>query len=124
MAGRLRRADTSTMKELSARVAWRRNSVEHQYLGRLLALPDRLRLVGHDASFGFDVAFSIPFAEIERVVPAVHAWERVLGEPGVRIEIAGAAPIFLRELGSRGESALLAQIEAAIAPSPQLAASA
>src|SRR3954465_7709936 len=118
MAGAIRRADTSTVRELSARVAWRRQSVQHQYVGRLLALPDRLRLVGHDPSFGFDVALSVPFAEIERISPALHAWGGVLGELGLRIEIVGASPIFLRELGSRGGPARLARrLEAAISPS-------
>jgi len=119
-------AETQTMNELLAeRVAWRRKSQGHQYVGLLLALPDRLRLVGREPTFGIDVALSIPFTEIESVRPATRATEKVLGEPGVTLELAGSEPIFLRELGSRREPRRLAETLSLIAsPRPELATSA
>jgi hypothetical protein len=123
---KVRADETFSMDEqLVDRIAWRRRSRRQQYLGRLLLLPDRLRLVGRDAEWGIDVALSIPFGEIEAVRAAASATESVLGEAGIVVELAGSEPIFLRELGSRGEPRRLAtRLSSVVAPRPDLAVSA
>jgi hypothetical protein len=114
---RRRRGDSLTMSETTAeRVAWRRRSLGQQYVGRLLVLPDRLRLVGRETSSGLDVTLSIPFGEIDGVRRADRAAERVLGEAGLVVELAGSDPIFLRELGSRGSRSLARLLATVVAP--------
>src|SRR5438874_5123286 len=110
----------------AGRVAWRRGSLRQQYVGRLFLLPDRLRLVGRESTSGIDVALSIPFAEIESVRPATHAVEKVLGEPGVILELAGSSePILLCELGAwRMPRRLAEAFSSAASPRPRLAAGA
>jgi hypothetical protein len=105
------------------RIAWRRRSLGQQYVGRLLVLPDRLRLVGRETSSGIDVTLSIPFGEIDSVRRADRAAERVLGEAGVVVELAGSDPIFLRELGSRGSRSLARLLASVVAPHSELAVS-
>jgi len=113
------------MTEMTAeRIAWRRRSLRQQYVGRLLVLPDRLRFVGRDSASGIDVALSIPFAEIGAVRSSERADERVLGEAGVVVELAGSEPIFLRELGSpRGSRRLARRLAAVVVPPTPVAAS-
>jgi hypothetical protein len=95
--------------ELAERIAWRRRSAQHQYVGRLQALSDRLRLVGREPESGIDVALSIPFREIETIRASGRAAERVFGEPGIVVELVESEPIFLRELGSPRAPGLLAR---------------
>jgi hypothetical protein len=118
-------ADTRRMEELLAgRVAWRRKSLRQQYVGRLLVLPDRLRLVGREPAFGIDVALSIPFGQITGVREATRS-ERVLGDTGVVLELAGSEPVVLRELGSAaGPRSLARELSVLVSRPPELAVSA
>src|SRR5439155_8374402 len=88
---------------LTERVAWRRKSLDRQYLGRLFVLPDRLRLVGREPSLGIEMALSIPFSKVRLVRAARRRAERVLGETGVVLDLADSEPIFLRDLDPGGD---------------------
>src|SRR5689334_18048248 len=83
---------------LANHVAWRRKNIRHQYVGRLEAMFDRIRLIGRAPEFGIDVALSIPFEQITAVRHARGAAEAVLGARGLVLELASAEPIFLRDL--------------------------
>jgi hypothetical protein len=84
---------------LADHVAWRRKSIRHQYVGRLEALGDRIRLIGRVPELGIDVALSIPFEQITRIRAGHGAGEGIFGARGIVLELGSAEPIFLRELG-------------------------
>jgi hypothetical protein len=101
---------------LAEHVAWRRKNIRHQYVGRLEAMSDRIRLIGRAPELGIDVALSIPFEQVTSVRDARVAGEAVLGARGIVLELARAEPIFLRELvDGIAPSRLLRSLEQALA---------
>jgi hypothetical protein len=89
------------MKEiLVEKIAWRRNGVREQFVGRLRAAGEGIRLAGRDPVSGVQVALSIPPDELERVRVSSTGDELLAGEPCVVLELAGSQAIFLREVGA------------------------
>ena len=87
------------MNELiSERVAWRRRSVRHHYVGRLWGGEGVIRFIGREPGTGIEVSLSIPLEEIERIRLSHSDDETVVAGPGVVLELADSEEIFLREL--------------------------
>jgi hypothetical protein len=83
---------------IAERVAWRRRSVRHHYVGRLWGGEGVIRFVGRDPGTGIEVSLSIPLEEIERIRLSHSDDEPVVAGPGVVLELADSEEIFLREL--------------------------
>jgi hypothetical protein len=91
------------MNELIAqRVAWRRRSVRHHYVGRLWGGEGVIRFVGREPGTGIEVSLSIPLEEIERVRLSASPDETVVAGAGVMLELAGSEAVFLREIAPGG----------------------
>ena len=82
------------------KIAWRRNGVRGQFVGRLRAGDEGIRLTGRDPASGVQLALSIPPDEVERVRVSSTGDELLAGEPCVVLELAGSRAIFLREMGA------------------------
>ena len=85
---------------LVEKIVWRRNGVRGQFVGRLRAGDEGIRLTGRDPVSGVQVALSIPPDEVERVRVSATGDELLAGEPCAVLELAGSQAIFLREMGA------------------------
>jgi hypothetical protein len=108
------------MREILARnIAWRRNGVERDYVGTLVAAGGGILLAGRDPSNGLEVALSIPLTEVQDVHVAdardAHGSQRIV------LELVESEPISLHELGGReGHLLVLARRLGALAHAPTL----
>lgn len=101
MLGSARRGDSPSMNEVLAnRVAWRRKGILHHYVGSLAAGTDGFVLNGREPGTGIEVSLSIPIREVEDVHLSTGDAEQLAGEPAVVLELAGSAPILVREIGA------------------------
>jgi hypothetical protein len=94
------------MREILARnIAWRRNGVQRDYVGTLVAAGGGILLAGRDPSNGLEVSLSIPLTEVEDVHVAetggAHEPKRIV------LQLVESEPISLCELGGK-EGHLLA----------------
>jgi hypothetical protein len=107
------------------RVAWRRRSASHDYVGTLATTDLGLRLDGREPSTGIELSLSIPYSEIDDV-RAANGSDSAGDQAGpsvVVLHLAGSEPVLLRgvENGSRsaGDLAeLLARLRARAAAQP------
>ena len=98
---------------IAERVAWKRRSVRHHYVGRLWGGEGLIRFVGREPGTGIEVSLSIPLEEIERIRLSTSADETVVAGPGVVLELADSEAIFLREVfpGGGSPQALAARLD-------------
>jgi hypothetical protein len=89
---------------IAERVAWKRRSARHHYVGRLWGGEGLLRFVGREPGTGIEVSLSVPLEEIEHVRLAASPDESVVGGAGVVLELADTEAIYLREIVPGGSS--------------------
>lgn len=82
------------------KIAWYRSGVRGQFVGRLRAGDEGIRLAGRDPASGVRVALSIPRDEVERVRVSSSCDELFAGEPCVVLELADSEAIFLHDMGA------------------------
>ena len=98
---------------LAQRVAWRRRTTRHHYVGTLSGLAGGIRLAGREPGTGIEVGLFLPFEEIESV-SAGAADEKLVGESCVVLELSDSEPILVRnvDVGELRPKELAARIAA------------